>query len=65
MSTLNPEQFKTATRQAWDKSASRWNDQTRQVHDWLAEATPAMLDAARITVGMRIVDIARRSGAIP
>ncbi|UUZ70942.1 methyltransferase domain-containing protein [Polaromonas sp. P1(28)-8] len=62
MSTLNPEQFKTATRQAWDKSASGWNDQTQHIHDWLAEATPAMLDAARITVGMRVLDIAAGAG---
>lgn len=62
MSTLNPEQFKTATRQAWDKSASGWNDQTQHIHDWLAEATPAMLDAARIAVGMRVLDIAAGAG---
>lgn len=62
MNTLSPEQFKAATRQAWDKSASGWNAQTQHIHDWLAQATPAMLDAAHITVGMRVLDIAAGAG---
>lgn len=62
MNTLSPEQFKAATRQAWDKSASGWNSQTRHIHDWLAQATPAMLDAAHIAVGMRVLDVAAGAG---
>lgn len=62
MNTLSPEQFKAATRQAWDKSASGWNAQTQHIHDWLAQATPAMLDAAHISVGMRVLDVAAGAG---
>jgi ubiquinone/menaquinone biosynthesis C-methylase UbiE len=62
MTTFSPEQLKVATRLAWEKSASGWNSQTPNIHAWLAEATAAMLDAARITVGMRVLDIAAGAG---
>lgn len=62
MTPFSPEEFKDATRQAWDMAASGWNRQTPALHDWLAQATPDMLDAAHITVGSRVLDIAAGSG---
>src|SRR5207249_5850350 len=62
MTTFSAEQFKAATRQAWEKSAGGWNSQTRHIHEWLAEATEAMLDSAHITSGMRVLDIAAGAG---
>jgi ubiquinone/menaquinone biosynthesis C-methylase UbiE len=62
MTPASPEQFKDAVRQAWDESASGWNRQTPAIHDWLASATAALLDAARIGPGMRVLDIAAGAG---
>jgi len=62
MTTFSPDQFKDATRQAWDKSASGWNRQTPAIHDWLTAATAAMLDAAHITQDMRVLDVAAGAG---
>lgn len=62
MNSLNAEQFKANTRQAWDTSAGGWNSQTQQIHAWLAEATAAMLDAAPVAAGMRVLDIAAGAG---
>lgn len=62
MTPFSAEEFKDATRQAWDKSASGWNSQTQQIHAWLAAATAVMLDAAHITKGMRVLDIAAGAG---
>ncbi|MBH2042895.1 MAG: class I SAM-dependent methyltransferase [Comamonadaceae bacterium] len=62
MTPFSSEQFKDATRQAWDRCASGWNGQTPAIHAWLAAATAAMLDAARITAGMRVLDIAAGAG---
>lgn len=62
MTPFSPEEFKDATRQAWDQSASGWNRQTPAVHDWLMAATADMLDAARITSGMRVLDMAAGAG---
>ena len=62
MTSLSPEQFKAAMRQAWDRSAGGWNSQHSHIHDWLAEATRALLDAAHISPGMRVLDIAAGAG---
>ena len=62
MTPASPEQFKDAVRQAWDESASGWNHQTPAIHDWLAAPTAALLDAARIGPGMRVLDIAAGAG---
>lgn len=62
MTPFSPEEFKDATRQAWDKSAGGWNSQTQAIHAWLADATAAMLGAAHIKNGMRVLDIAAGAG---
>jgi ubiquinone/menaquinone biosynthesis C-methylase UbiE len=62
MTPASPEQFKDAVRQAWNDSASGWNHQTPSIHDWLAVPTAALLDAARIGPGMRVLDIAAGAG---
>lgn len=62
MLPASPEQFKNAVRQAWDESASGWNHQTPAIHHWLAAATAALLDAARIGPGMRVLDVAAGAG---
>lgn len=62
MTPSSPEEFKDATRLAWDQSAVGWNSQTQAIHAWLADSTAAMLDAARIKPGMRVLDIAAGAG---
>lgn len=62
MTPASPEQFKDAVRQAWDESASGWNHQTPAIHNWLASATAALLDAAHVGPGMRVLDIAAGAG---
>lgn len=62
MTPASPEQFKDAVRDAWDASASGWNHQTPAIHHWLAGATAALLDAAQIGQGMRVLDVAAGAG---
>ena len=62
MTPFSPEQFKEATRQAWNQSADGWNRQAPALHDWLMAATADMLDAAHIAAGMRVLDIAAGAG---
>jgi SAM-dependent methyltransferase len=59
---FNPEQFKAATRDQWNKSAQGWNDQTPQIRAWLAEATRTMLDLAQVKPGSRVLDVAAGAG---
>ncbi|NML85589.1 class I SAM-dependent methyltransferase [Polaromonas sp.] len=62
MTPVSTEEFKDAIRLAWDRSASGWNSHTPAIHRWLAAATAAMMDVARITEGMQVIDIAAGAG---
>lgn len=59
---IDPEVFKQAVRDQWDKSAGGWNDHAPQIRAWLSTATEAMLDMAGIRMGSRVLDIAAGSG---
>lgn len=49
-------------RQPWDEAANGWNRHAALTRTWLKEATAAMLDAACIVPGSRVLDIAAGSG---
>ena len=51
-----------ASRQAWDKGAEGWNQNAALIRAWLHDVTVAMLDAARISPGARVLDIAAGAG---
>ncbi len=59
---FDPQMFKTATREQWNKSAQGWNDQGAVIHAWLEDSTPTMLDMAGITTGARVLDVAAGAG---
>lgn len=48
--------------EAWDRAAAGWDRNSALIRAWLAEATEAMLDAARIGPGMRVLDVAAGAG---
>jgi SAM-dependent methyltransferase len=50
------------TAHAWDEAAESWNQHTTLIRTWLLGATAAMLDAARIAPGSRVLDIAAGAG---
>ena len=60
--TFDPQAFKQATRQQWDRCAAGWNGKSAQIHDWLASSTDAMLEMARIRPGGRVLDVAAGAG---
>ena len=51
-----------STGHLWDHAAHGWNRHTTIIRAWLEEATRAMLDAARIAHGARVLDIAAGAG---
>src|SRR5512136_1611304 len=59
---FDPQAFKLATRNQWEKAAQGWNDHTPQVRAWLREATDAMIDMAGIRRGSHVLDIAAGAG---
>jgi ubiquinone/menaquinone biosynthesis C-methylase UbiE len=46
----------------WDRAAEGWNQHSAVIRSWLEDATGAMLDAARIQPGARVLDIAAGAG---
>lgn len=59
---IDPQVFKTATRNQWEQAARGWNDHTPQIRAWLRPATAAMLDMAGIRPGARVLDVAAGAG---
>jgi len=65
MSNADPivmDNFKTATRDQWEKAAPGWNDHTPQIRAWLRTATDAMLEMAGVRQGARVLDVAAGAG---
>lgn len=60
--TFNPAQYKTSTRTQWEEAAEAWHRWGPTIEDWLGTATDRMLDAARLTEGGRVLDVAAGAG---
>lgn len=52
----------TSAGHPWDKAAAGWNDHTQIIREWLRDATRMMLDAAQVSAGARVLDIAAGAG---
>ena len=60
--TFNPTAYKTTTRQQWQDAAEAWHRWGPTIEDWLGPATQRMLDAAGVTTGGRVLDVAAGAG---
>ena len=59
---FDPNAFKAATRELWDKYAKGWNAHSGQIRSWLRESTDAMLAMAEVGSGARVLDVAAGAG---
>jgi SAM-dependent methyltransferase len=59
---FDPQQYKTTTRAQWEDAAEAWHRWGPAIEDWLGTATGRMLDAARVTAGCRVLDVAAGAG---
>lgn len=59
---FDPIQYKTTTRQQWDDAADAWHRWGDLLERWLGEATGRMLDAAGVTTGGHVLDVAAGAG---
>jgi SAM-dependent methyltransferase len=60
--TFDPQQYKTTTRAQWEDAAEAWHRWGPTIEDWLGSATSRMLDAAGVTTGSRVLDVAAGAG---
>ncbi len=61
-STFDAQHYKTTTRAQWEDAAEAWHRWGPFIDDWLGAATERMLDAARVTTGSRVLDVAAGAG---
>lgn len=59
---FDPDKFRATTRTQWENAAEAWDRWSPLLNRWLGAATQAMLDAARIGPGSRVLDIAAGAG---
>jgi SAM-dependent methyltransferase len=59
---FDPIQYKTTTRQQWEDAAEAWHRWGPTLETWLGPATERMLDAARVTTGTAVLDLAAGAG---
>ena len=60
--TFDPDKFKATTREQWQEAADAWNRWGSTLESWLGPATEAMLDAAGVRPGARVLDVAAGAG---
>ena len=60
--TFDAEKFRQTTRTQWENAAAAWDSWSPLLRNWLGAATEAMLDAARVGPGSRVLDIAAGAG---
>ncbi len=60
--TFDPQAYKTTTRQQWQDAAEAWHRWGPTIETWLGDATERMLDAAGVTTGSRVLDVAAGAG---
>ncbi|GAA3580501.1 class I SAM-dependent methyltransferase [Kribbella ginsengisoli] len=54
--------YKATTRQQWDQAAEAWHRWGPTLEEWLGESTEAMLEAAAVRPGSRVLDVAGGAG---
>ena len=60
--TFDPVQYKATTRRQWEDAAEAWHRWGPTLESWLGPATEKMLEAANITTGSRVLDVAAGGG---
>ena len=54
--------YKATTKEQWDEAAEAWHRWGPTLEEWLGESTEAMLDAAAVGPGSRVLDVAGGAG---
>src|SRR3954453_8010723 len=60
--TFDPVQYKATTRRQWEDAAEAWHRWGPTLETWLGPATETMLEAANVTTGSHVLDVAAGGG---
>lgn len=59
---FDPAAYKKTTLAQWEQAAAAWHEWGPTLESWLGNATEVMLDAAGVTQGSRVLDVAAGAG---
>ena len=60
--TFDPLTYKRTTKAQWEDAAEAWHRWGPTIEDWLGAATERMLNAAAVSTGSRVLDVAAGAG---
>ena len=60
--TFDAVAYKATTKEQWDEASAAWHRWGPTLEEWLGESTEAMLDAAGVGEGSRVLDVAGGAG---
>jgi ubiquinone/menaquinone biosynthesis C-methylase UbiE len=62
MSTIDPDEQRFASREAWEQAAAGWGRMADQVRDWGLDLSAKMVDALALQPGQRVLELAAGPG---
>ena len=62
MSTIDPDEQRYASREAWEQAAAGWGRMADQVRDWGLDLSAKMVDALALQPGQRVLELAAGPG---
>ena len=62
MAPLDPDEQRSATREAWERAAAGWGKRADRIRDWGMPVSAAMVEALELRPGQRILELAAGPG---
>lgn len=62
MASLDPDEQRSATREAWEQAAAGWGKRADRIRDWGMPVSAAMIEALGLHPGQRVLELAAGPG---
>jgi SAM-dependent methyltransferase len=62
MASLDPDEQRSATREAWEQAAAGWGKRADRIRDWGMPVSAAMVEALALHPGQRVLELAAGPG---
>ena len=62
MASLDPDEQRSATREAWERAAAGWGKRADRIRDWGMPVSAAMVEALALRAGQRVLELAAGPG---
>ena len=62
MASLDPDEQRSATREAWERAAAGWGKRADRIRDWGMPVSAAMVEALALRPGQRVLELAAGPG---